>query len=56
MHGVIVNTLPGMSEVPTLFVWTGGTALVRRLIDAFYARVDRDDLFSPLSPGGAAGA
>jgi hemoglobin len=41
-----------MSHVPTLFEWAGGTPAVRRLIDAFYDRVEGDDLLSPLFPGG----
>ncbi len=39
-------------EVPTLFEWAGGEDAFRRLIDAFYDRVERDDLLSPLFPGG----
>ena len=38
--------------VPTLFEWAGGAVAFRRLIDAFYDRVERDDLLSPLFPGG----
>ena len=30
----------------------GGSDAFRRLIDAFYDRVERDDLLSPLFPGG----
>jgi hemoglobin len=41
-----------MSDVPTLFEWAGGTPAVRRLIDAFYDRVERDALLSVLFPGG----
>jgi hemoglobin len=41
-----------MSDAPTLFEWAGGTSAVRRLIDAFYDRVEGDDLLSPLFPGG----
>ena len=40
-----------MSE-PTLVEWAGGPEAFRRLIDAFYDRVERDDLLSPLFPGG----
>src|SRR3954464_5563663 len=39
---------------PTLYDWAGGTEAFRRLIDAFYDRVERDDLLSPLFPGGVA--
>jgi hemoglobin len=41
-----------MSDHPTLHEWAGGDAAFRRLIDAFYDRVERDDLISPLFPGG----
>src|SRR5688572_5577915 len=41
-----------MSEPPTLFEWAGGAGAFRKLIDAFYDRVERDDLLSPLFPGG----
>ena len=40
------------SETPTLYRWAGGADAFRRLIDAFYDRVERDDLLSPLFPGG----
>ena len=40
---------PGL---PTLFEWAGGDVAVRRLIDAFYDRVESDDLLSPFFPGG----
>ena len=35
-----------------LFVWAGGEEAIRRLIDAFYDRVERDELLSPFFPGG----
>ena len=38
--------------VPTLFEWAGGDAAIRRLIDAFYDRVEADELLSPFFPGG----
>src|SRR5438128_10876505 len=37
---------------PTLYEWAGGGDAFRRLIDAFYDRVEADDLLSPLFPGG----
>lgn len=37
---------------PTLYDWAGGATGIRRLIDAFYDRVERDDLLSPFFPGG----
>ena len=41
-----------MDEVPTLYEWAGGGAAIARMIDAFYDRVERDDLLSVLFPGG----
>ncbi len=43
---------PDPADVPTLYDWAGGSAAFRRLIDAFYDRVEQDDLLSPLFPGG----
>jgi hemoglobin len=45
-----------MSEVPTLYEWAGGRAAIERMIDRFYDRVERDDLLSPLFPGGVSTA
>src|SRR5215211_195182 len=39
-------------ETPTLYEWAGGRESFRRLIEAFYDRVERDELISPLFPGG----
>ena len=39
-------------STPTLFEWAGGAPALRRLIDAFYDRVERDDLLAPFFPGG----
>jgi hemoglobin len=51
-----VVTFPAMSpdadQVPTLYDWAGGAGAFRRLIDAFYDRVEQDELLSPLFPGG----
>ena len=41
-----------MAEHPTLFAWAGGRDAFDRMIDAFYDRVEHDDLLSPLFPGG----
>jgi hemoglobin len=41
-----------VNPTPTLFDWAGGAASFRCLIDAFYDRVERDELLSPLFPGG----
>ena len=40
---------PGL---PTLFSWAGGHDPLRRMIDAFYDRVEADDLLAALFPGG----
>jgi hemoglobin len=39
-------------KTPTLYEWAGGRAAIERMIDAFYDRVEGDDLLSPLFPGG----
>jgi hemoglobin len=44
-------TLLQMTE-PTLFEWAGGQPAFDRLINAFYDRVEHDELLSPLFPGG----
>jgi hemoglobin len=46
---VIVMTA---AEPPSLFDWAGGRPAFERMIEAFYDRVERDDLLSPLFPGG----
>jgi hemoglobin len=40
------------SDPPTLYEWAGGQGAFERLIDAFYDRVEDDELISPLFPGG----
>jgi hemoglobin len=37
---------------PTLYEWAGGREAFERLIEAFYDRVERDELIAPLFPGG----
>ena len=37
---------------PTLYEWAGGAPGVEALIDAFYDRVEGDELLSPFFPGG----
>jgi hemoglobin len=37
---------------PSLYEWAGGRDAFTRLIDAFYDRVEGDELISPLFPGG----
>jgi hemoglobin len=39
-------------DTPTLYEWAGGHDAIQRLIDAFYDRVERDELLSPFFPGG----
>jgi hemoglobin len=41
-----------MSETPSLYAWAGGGPAIERMIDAFYDRVERDDLLSGFFPGG----
>lgn len=41
-----------MSNEPTLFEWAGGREAFDRMIDAFYDRVEQDELLSPFFPGG----
>jgi hemoglobin len=41
-----------VAQPPSLFEWAGGRPAFDRMIDAFYDRVERDDLLSPLFPGG----
>jgi hemoglobin len=44
--------LEGDDDTPTLYAWAGGEAAFRRLMDAFYDRVEQDDLLAGLFPGG----
>jgi|SRR5215211_2376952 len=39
-------------STPTLYDWAGGAEPMRRFLDAFYDRVEQDDLLSPFFPGG----
>ena len=41
-----------MNATPTLYKWAGGEAAIRRLMDCFYDRVERDELLSPYFPDG----
>jgi truncated hemoglobin YjbI len=41
-----------LEETPTLYEWAGGREAFRGLIEAFYDRVERDELISPFFPGG----
>ena len=40
------------AATPTLYEWAGGAPAIAALIDAFYDRVERDELLSPFFPGG----
>lgn len=45
--------MPGNRDrTPTLYEWAGGGEAIERLINAFYDRVERDELISPFFPGG----
>jgi hemoglobin len=39
-----------MMEQPTIYEQAGGDAPFRRLVDSFYARIERDPLLRPLFP------
>jgi hemoglobin len=41
-----------MSDVPTLYEWAGEHPAIERMINAFYDRVEADELLSPFFPGG----
>jgi len=41
-----------MGILASLYDWAGGEAALARLINAFYDRVEADDLLSRLFPGG----
>jgi hemoglobin len=47
-----VNEDTPAASPPTLFEWAGGEESLRRLMDAFYDRVEADELLSPYFPGG----
>jgi len=39
-------------QTPTLYEWAGGREAFERFLNAFYDRVERDELISPYFPGG----
>jgi hemoglobin len=41
-----------MTEIPSLYAWAGGQEAFERLINAFYDRVEADDVLSGFFPGG----
>lgn len=42
--------------VPTLYEWAGGRDAIETMINAFYDRVERDDLIAAFFPGGVSSA
>ena len=40
------------ATTPTLYEWAGGLDALRRMIDAFYDRVEQVEMFDRLFPGG----
>jgi len=46
------DTVVLVAEDPTLYEWAGGRDAFDRMINAFYDRVERDELLSPFFPGG----
>jgi hemoglobin len=41
-----------VGDYPTLYEWAGGREKFGLMINAFYDRVEKDDLLSPFFPGG----
>ncbi|MGD0377952.1 MAG: group II truncated hemoglobin [Streptosporangiaceae bacterium] len=41
-----------MGDHPTLYQWAGGRDAFDQMINAFYDRVEQDELLSPFFPGG----
>jgi hemoglobin len=41
-----------VGDSPTLYEWAGGREAFDRLMNAFYDRVEQDELLSPFFPGG----
>jgi hemoglobin len=52
MREVTTMSAHGSRDVPSLVEWAGGPAAIAALIDAFYDRVEADDLLGLLFPGG----
>jgi len=53
-HYEVATSSPALPEKgrPTLYEWAGGQTAIAALINAFYDRVERDDLLALLFPGG----
>jgi hemoglobin len=47
---LLVTYNGGMAQEPNIYELAGGDAPFRRLVDSFYARVERDPLLRPLFP------
>ena len=41
-----------VASTPTLYEWAGGADALSGMINAFYDRVEQDELLSPFFPGG----
>jgi hemoglobin len=50
------DSMSDAESVPTLYEWAGGKPALEAMINAFYDRVERDDLLSPFFPGGVSSA
>jgi hemoglobin len=48
--------MPDEPAIPSLYEWAGGGPAFASLIDAFYDRVESDELLSALFPGGVSRA
>jgi hemoglobin len=46
------DTVVVVADAPSLYEWAGGRDAFDRMINAFYDRVERDELLSPFFPGG----
>lgn len=49
-HVKLVARVPTAEEAATVYAQAGGDAAFRRLVDAFYARVEADPVLRPLFP------
>jgi hemoglobin len=51
-HHEFGSNLACVATPPTLYEWAGGSDALTRMINAFYDRVEQDELLSPFFPGG----
>jgi hemoglobin len=49
---MLPSILACVATSPTLYEWAGGSDALSRMINAFYDRVEQDELLSPFFPGG----